>query len=458
MPQPETPRALRVAAIWGDTVLASHILRPGEYFDWRTKLGLSPPEEGVPESPVHGIGGAWEIDPRGAVKGFLRLRGREEDVSAIARSGAPIALMPGDVALLQYGAFAFFAQPVVPPPAIPGGSGFEAWIVFAFFLSAGAHAGIGYAIATLSTPVPVPEPLELLSDRKLQDQLGVLNPPDRDEDKPKSSDGSGTGVKNPGLNDKKDQGGGKKIAGDAGKLGRTTGKGETHLPGDVPGIPQDSVAAVLGNGAGKALTDTLASMQSVAAITGGLKASDLQWGAGTGFALKGTGTGGGGKPGDVGVPYGSGTMNTGVGMGSGGGGGKGGGGLGGKGTGGTGGGGSGGGTGTGEKKISAVISGGGGSKNFSADEIRRVVNSHMGQIRACYEVAAESTPGLRGSVTASWHITGAGTVSRSSVASSTIGNSRVEGCVTRVIKGWTFKNPDAVEAEATWGFQFAPPS
>ena len=85
-------------------------------------------------------------------------------------------------------------------------------------------------------------------------------------------------------------------------------------------------------------------------------------------------------------------------------------------------------------------------------------SNNASEIRACYDMALDSAPGLRGSVTASWHISAAGTVSRSSVASSTLGNGRVEGCVTRVIKGWVFKNPDAVEAEASWSFQFAPPN
>ena len=454
-------RSLRVAAIWGETVLGSKVLSPGEPFHWHSALGIAPPENGIPEEVVRAVGGAWEIDPRGALEGFLRLRGREEDVHTIARTGAPIALMPGDVALFQYGPLAFFAQPVAAAPAIPAGNRLEPWIVLAVFLSLGGHAGMLYAIRTLSTPMPIPEPLELLTDAKLKDSLVVLHNPEMPEEKPKGGDdGSGSGVPDPGLKDKKDQGGGKKIAGAMGKLGKKDNKGDTKLPGDSPGVPTGSLADALGNGAGVALTDTLASMQSVAAITGGLKASDLQWGGGTGMSFKGMGTGGGGKDGDKGVPFGSGTMDTGLGYGNGGGGGKGGGGVGGKGTGGNGKGGSGGGDGSGnggEKKMTAVQSGGGTAKNFSADEIRRVVNSHMGQIRACYESALDEHPGLKGSVSAGWHISSAGTVTRSVVASSTLGNGRVEGCITRVIKGWVFKNPDAVEADAGWSFVFAPP-
>jgi hypothetical protein len=152
-------------------------------------------------------------------------------------------------------------------------------------------------------------------------------------------------------------------------------------------------------------------------------------------------------------------MDTGLGYGKGGGGGKGSGGPGGVGKGGPGSGGPGGsGSGAGgEKKIAMVAAGGGTAKGFSADEIRRVVMSHMGQVRACYEAALDEHPGLKGSVTVAWHISAGGGVTRSVVASSTLGNGRVEGCITRVVKGWTFKNPDGVEADASWGFGLTPP-
>jgi hypothetical protein len=443
-------RSLRVAAIWGETVLGSTVLRAGDLFAWKATLGVTPPE-GVPDDPIHSASGTWELDPRGAVRGFLRMRGRDEDVAAIAESGAPITLMPGDVALLQYGSFALFAQPVADAPILPSGIRFEPWIVMAIALSLVGHGGLLYALMLLSTPLPVPEPLELLSDRKLQDQLGVRTLEDEEKEKPKSGDDKSGGVKDPGIKDKKDAGGGKKIAGAEGKLGKHDSKGETHLPGETPGVPSGSISDVIGSGAGAALTDTLNSMKSVSAITGGLNAKDLQWGDGSGFAMKGGGAGGGGKDGN-GVPYGAGGFNTGVGPGTGGGGGKGGGGAGAKGTGGPGGGGA-----PGEKKVSIVASNGGGGKGFSAEEIRRVVMSHIGQVRACYDSELDKSPGLKGSVTISWHIAASGGVPRATVASSTLNNGRVEGCITRVVKGWTFKNPEGVEAEASWGFGLTPP-
>ena len=91
-------------------------------------------------------------------------------------------------------------------------------------------------------------------------------------------------------------------------------------------------------------------------------------------------------------------------------------------------------------------------------EVRRVVWSHLGQVRACYERALEEHPGVSGSVLVSWHITSTGGVSRSVVTSSTLGSERFDGCITRVVNGWTFLNPDAVESDACWGFGLAPPS
>jgi len=435
-------RSLRVAAIWGETVLGSTVLRPGDVFTWAS-IGVSPPEH-VPNDPVHGNAGAWELNPAGAIKGYLRMRGRDEDVAEIARIGAPVALMPGDVALLQYGAFALFAQPVAEAPKLAGGARLDLWTAMAVLLSLFGHAGGLYAMWLLSTPLPIPEPLELLSDRKLRDQLHVR---ELDDEKEKPKGGDESSGKEAGQ-EKKDSGSSKKIAGTAGKLGRHDGKAQsTQLPGEHAGIPAGSISDVIGSGAGQSLTDTLASMKSVSAITGGLNAKDMAFSDGSGFAFKGGGSGGGGT-GPGGAPYGAGNFGTGVagsGSGSGGKGGK---------------GGTGGGTGggaPGEKKISVVSGSGGGSKNFSAEEIRRVVMSHTGQIRSCYDAVAETTPGLKGSVTVGWHIAGSGGVPRATIMSSSLNNGRVEGCVTRVIKGWTFKNPEAVEADASWSFTFSPP-
>ena len=33
----------------------------------------------------------------------------------------------------------------------------------------------------------------------------------------------------------------------------------------------------------------------------------------------------------------------------------------------------------------------------------------------------------------------------------------VEACIAQTVRTWVFKNPDAAEADASWGFQFTPP-
>src|SRR5437762_6996397 len=105
---PSAPQAplLRVAAVWGTTVLATRTLARGESF----VLGegdppLVPMPDGIdmPQTPVRAAPGGWEIDARGTVAGLMRLRGRDEDPVAIGRTGAAVAIMPGDYGLLQYG-------------------------------------------------------------------------------------------------------------------------------------------------------------------------------------------------------------------------------------------------------------------------------------------------------------------------------------------------------------------
>lgn len=94
---------------------------------------------------------------------------------------------------------------------------------------------------------------------------------------------------------------------------------------------------------------------------------------------------------------------------------------------------------------------------FAVDEIRRVVMLHMPEIRKCYESGLDTVPGLKGSLTVAWHITAMGLVSRSSVVSTTMKCLPVEECIAQAIRTWVFKNPTAVETDATWGFQFTPP-
>src|SRR5512142_2685590 len=93
---------LRVAAVWGTTVVALRSLKNGESFELgESEMAVLPVPDGLDMSnaPVRAAQGAWEIDARGAVAGVLKLRGRDEDVASLARSGASFPIVPGDYGL-----------------------------------------------------------------------------------------------------------------------------------------------------------------------------------------------------------------------------------------------------------------------------------------------------------------------------------------------------------------------
>ena len=108
---PISPHLVRVAAVWGTTVVALKNLGDGQSFDMTSgPESVLPVPDGVAmsELPVRAAPGGWEVDAKGVVSGILKLRGRDEDPVAFAQSGAPIPIVPGDYGLLQYGQFGIF--------------------------------------------------------------------------------------------------------------------------------------------------------------------------------------------------------------------------------------------------------------------------------------------------------------------------------------------------------------
>jgi hypothetical protein len=323
----------------------------------------------------------------------------------------------------------------------------ELLVVLAFLCSGIFHFGIVGLLSTLSTPLPYPKPPELESAEDLALRF-KLNKADLEPPPPptagEADKAGGSGIKDPGAQDKKAQGGGKKIKGDEGKFGMNQKADHTSLPGEIkPTTHYGGLNEVLEGDTGKEIQNTLKSINSVSAALSGLNSKDLVLGGGPGTGLKGAGGGGGGT--GPGVAFGSGTLDTGFGSGMGGGYGAGGGGPGGRGTGGNGRGGTGGGTGTGngtgsgpgESKV--AVGGGGSSKGgLSPEQVHRVVMAHIGAVRACYETEAQRNPGLKGGVTIAWQIDPAGGVTTASVAGTTISNPRVEGCVLRQVQRWRF--------------------
>jgi hypothetical protein len=90
-------------------------------------------------------------------------------------------------------------------------------------------------------------------------------------------------------------------------------------------------------------------------------------------------------------------------------------------------------------------------------QIDRVVRSRQGAFRACYETAASHEPSLHGGVKISWTIQPNGSVAGARVASSTLNNARVEGCILRLFARLQFPTADKPTG-ANWPFIFKPGS
>jgi len=94
------------------------------------------------------------------------------------------------------------------------------------------------------------------------------------------------------------------------------------------------------------------------------------------------------------------------------------------------------------------------SGGLSSEQVRKVVVSHAGALRACYESAARSNPELRGGVTVTWQIDESGNVTSASLARTTLDSPPVEGCILRQVKSWTFLPSVAPTTVAGFPFRF----
>lgn len=87
--------------------------------------------------------------------------------------------------------------------------------------------------------------------------------------------------------------------------------------------------------------------------------------------------------------------------------------------------------------------------------IRRVVGAKSNAIRYCFEKEMQSNPKLSGKIIASWKVNLSGAVMTANIASSTMGNKAVEGCITRVIKRMRFQKPNGGICIINYPFVFS---
>lgn len=433
---------LRAATVWGTTVLCTRTLVTGQSLRLgEDKEGGIAKPEGMPisELPIRAVGAGWELDARGATGGEIFLRGRKENPAELAASGAPIPIVPGDYGLIQYGNFGVFFQFTEAPPVLLKRRRMDWGLFFSFLFALIAVLGALALIWAITTPAEIPKPLELTSQAELALQLNLkledLAPPPTAGEK---KEDQGQGVVDPGAKDTKPQGGGKKIQGAEGKLGKQGSEKQTKMTGE-PAAGFGGMVEALSSDVGDEVKKTLGTISSVADALGGLRSDSIVLGQGSGTGLRGSGPGGGGtEPG--GVPFGSGTLDTGWGSGKGGGFGAGTGGPGGRGLGGAGKGGPGGGDGTGasgERRVAGKDAPAAG-QGLSPEQIRRIVYGRMGSFQACFDL----DPLAKGGLSISFGVSPDGSVSRASIASSSIKNPRIEGCMLRVFNRLKFPAAD----------------
>lgn len=87
--------------------------------------------------------------------------------------------------------------------------------------------------------------------------------------------------------------------------------------------------------------------------------------------------------------------------------------------------------------------------------IRRVVGAKSNAIKYCFERELQMKPDLKGKIIAQWKVGLDGSVMSSSIASSTMGNRKVESCITRVIKRMRFERPDGGICIINYPFVFS---
>jgi TonB family protein len=79
--------------------------------------------------------------------------------------------------------------------------------------------------------------------------------------------------------------------------------------------------------------------------------------------------------------------------------------------------------------------------NIDRDAVAKCINSHLQEVRGCYERALIKDPGLAGKVVLEWTISQTGSVATAKTKSSSLRNSAVESCILSTLKTWQFPKP-----------------
>lgn len=94
--------------------------------------------------------------------------------------------------------------------------------------------------------------------------------------------------------------------------------------------------------------------------------------------------------------------------------------------------------------------------SMDREVIRRVIRSHMPEVKFCYERALMSQKELAGRVQVKFMINPAGKVLASVVEASTLHNQSTEQCVAEAVRRWEFPKPPSGIVSVTYPFVFKP--
>lgn len=114
--------------------------------------------------------------------------------------------------------------------------------------------------------------------------------------------------------------------------------------------------------------------------------------------------------------------------------------------------------GSGLLKLGAINSEAGGAsvdEGLEKSEVGNVINAHLGEIRYCYESAALNQAKIEGKLVVHFMIGPEGKVKSADSVSSTLPDSRIDSCVVKRLKGWTFPKPrGGTTVSVTYPFVF----
>jgi hypothetical protein len=89
--------------------------------------------------------------------------------------------------------------------------------------------------------------------------------------------------------------------------------------------------------------------------------------------------------------------------------------------------------------------------------INATIAKYLNQVRRCYEEQLKLNPGLEGLVTVNFEINGGGRLNFSNVKKSSLGNKKVEKCITTKMMGWQFPKPKGgVNVNVNYPFMLRP--